>query len=521
MPRALTAARIAAILAGPALARELPAQDSTFTISSSDITRASAEGFTFEMRELQFGSRCFGASGQNVGKSLSLRLTSEGLNGYAWSVCRHAGFGDRNLQNGWKVSAVQRSTTCQFNDFGTWRTLDGSNCVFNVLNAPVVNSTSAFFRVDATLKGQMLQDRRATMSWSITLRGPRGKSPWKLQSPTAPTLLSPANDALLSGVGSFSWSAPATGAASYKLCISRESFTGSCEVRASPTATSVNNLALPFRGERIRWYVQACNSAGCTSSSNSRVIRNLLPSAALVSPAANATATSRRPTFQWQAVAGAQTYTLYVSHPSPLQSFSVPNLSSSVTSFTPATDLTLESPVVWVVRACTTAVGCSSDNSTQRVLNLPPRVLFATLAPTFQHARCTNCHAGTATNFVAGSVPGLPAGHTAVSASTNCQTCHTNTLLPTLGTVNPGWHSPPATMDFRNLTPGQLCAKAKSVGGAAEVATHLKEDKLVLWSVGDGRRPNNATPLPLAPPGSIASWRTLVDAWVNAGMACE
>ena len=517
------AVRLAALLSALVLAgRSARAQESTLVLTNTQVLQAAGLGFGFGLQELQFGSRCFGGGGQNNGKGLFVRLTSEALNGYAKSICRYTGFEGKTLQNGWKVSAATRATTCEYNDFGTWRTLDGRHCVFNVLNTPAVNSTSAFFKVDATLFGQALQDRRSKLTWSITLRGPAGTSPWTAQAPTAPGLALPADNAELAGAGSFSWTAPATGAAQYMLCISRESYTGACEERARTNGTSAANVVLPFRGERIRWYVQACNSIGCTRSATSRLIRNRLPAATLVSPAANATLATRRPTFQWQTVPGAQTYTLYVYHANPLQEFTVPSLSANVTSFTPASDLTLDNQMYWMVKACSTATGCGTpvDGSQLHALNLPPRVLFATLWPTFQHARCRNCHAGTATNFVAGSNPGLPAGHTAASATTNCQACHTDALLPAQGTINPHWHSPPAAMNFATRTDQQICADIKANDPGPELATHLKEDKLVLWAVGGGQVPGNTT-LALAPPNSIAAWRTLVDNWVNGGMHCN
>ena len=517
--------RLATLLGALVLAgRPAPAQESTLVLSQTQVIQASQQGFRFGMQELQFGSRCFGSEGQNTGRGLLLRLTSEGLNGYARSICRHTGFEGKQLQNGWRVSAVSRTTTCQYNDFGTWRTLDGSNCVFNVLTSPAVNGTSLAFKVDATLNGSALQDRRATLTWSISIRGPTGTSPWTAQRPGVPALASPANDVQLPGVGNFTWSRPAGAAVDhFRLCISRESFTGGCEERARVTGTSASNVALPFRGERVKWFVQACNAAGCTGSASSLLIRNTLAAATLVSPAAGATATTRRPTFQWQSVPGVQTYTLYVYHPNPLQEFSLPNLSSSATSFTPATDLTMDTPAYWMVRACTAAAGCGMAVNSQQVrqLNLPRRVTFATLSPTFQHARCRNCHATAATNFTAGSVPGLPAGHQSVSATTNCQTCHTDALLPATGTINPHWHAAPVAMDFRNRTDQQICEDIKTRLPGTQLASHLKEDKLVLWAVGDGRRPSNSTPLALAPPGSISAWRTLVDTWVNAGMACN
>lgn len=506
------------------LARVAAAQDSTITITMPRILEAANQGFGFTMVERQFGSRCFTISGQNNGKGEWGQSRSEALNAYASSVCRHTGFGTRNLQNGWRVASVGTSTACRFNDWGTWRTLTASQCTFTIRTTPTVGSASPFFEADVTVRGSGGQDRHATLTWAISIRGPRGKSPWVLQSPTAPTVTSPANDAQVAGAASLGWSHPSTGpAAFYKVCISREGTVG-CEERTRVTTNSAPNVTVPFRGERVRWFVQACNTAGCTSSTSSRTLRNTLPAATLVSPAHNSTAANRRPTFQWQTVPGAQTYTLYVYHANPLQEFSLPNLSSNVTQFTPATDLTLSNPMYWYVRACNTATGCGwAVNSQQlRALNLPPPPTFVgTLAATFRHDRCRNCHAVTATNFAVPSTPGLPSGHSAVSSATNCQSCHTNTLLPTTGTVNPGWHSPPASMDFRNKTDVQLCDQAKTLGTAAAISNHLKEDKLVLWAVGDGRRPGNATPLALAPPGSITSWRTLVDNWINGNMVCQ
>jgi hypothetical protein len=207
-------------------------------------------------------------------------------------------------------------------------------------------------------------------------------------------------------------------------------------------------------------------------------------------------------------------------HENPVQEWSLPNLSSNQTQFTPATDLPLDSPVRWSVNACTTAVGCGSPANAQQIrqLNWPPLFSFATeLAPTFRHERCVNCHAVVATNF-ARVTPGLGAAHPSVAATTNCQTCHTNTLLPTQGTINPGWHAAPASMDLRNLTDAQLCQRATNPGSVAgSVLNHLTQDKLILWAIADGRLPNSITK-PTAPPNSISTWQARVQSWINAGM---
>jgi len=502
--------------------RSLAAQDSTIVIGQAQVNDALARGFGFSLEARSSGARCFTLSGQNNGVGLWSRSTSELANVYATGTCRHKGFGTKALQNGWKVSSVSTTRTCRFNDFGTWRDAPSSNCTFTI-TAPTVGSTSAFFQADVTVRGAAGQDRQAMVIWQLQIRGPKGKSPWVLQPPGVPTLVSPENlYRTTAGRANFGWTA-ATGAVDFQLCISRETWTGACEQRARVTTTSATGIALPFPGERVKWFVRACNSVGCTSSSQSRFLLNALPAATLVSPAAGITASNRRPTFQWQSVPGAQTYKLSVYHPNPVTEFVVSNLSSNQTQFTPATDIVLESPVYWAVHTCTTPTGCSGPENMQqlRQLNLPPRVSFATdLAPTFMHERCVNCHAVAAT-FFSRVTPGLGPNHPSATSTTNCATCHTTALLPTQGTVNPGWQSAPASTDLRNLTAAQLCARATNAGTVAgSVLNHLTQDKLILWAVGDGRVPN-ATTKSTAPPNSITTWQTRVQNWISAGMPCN
>lgn len=147
-----------------------------------------------------------------------------------------------------------------------------------------------------------------------------------------------------------------------------------------------------------------------------------------------------------------------------------------------------------------------------------PAVSFtATLAPTFQHARCTTCHA-VATSGLTTVVPTTQHQGVAIGNTANCTGCHNNTLLPNQG-FNPGWHEAPASMDLRNKTPAQLCAMAQNPASAGTVLNHLTQDRLILWAVGDGRVPGNGVRT-LAPPGSIATWQSRVQAWVDAGMPC-
>jgi len=187
---------------------------------------------------------------------------------------------------------------------------------------------------------------------------------------------------------------------------------------------------------------------------------------------------------------------------------------------------------IWTIANCATfpekGRRCGPSSFRSLTTSAPATVTFsASLAPTFRHARCVNCHAVVPDSFQndsANNPPGgLPSNHPGVNANTNCSTCHTNNLLPAQGTVNPGWHGP-AGMDFRNRNDQQLCLSAHfGVGGQGTtqaVLDHLTQDKLILWAIGDGRVPGGGT-RPLAPPGNIASWQATVQAWVNAGMPCS
>lgn len=151
-------------------------------------------------------------------------------------------------------------------------------------------------------------------------------------------------------------------------------------------------------------------------------------------------------------------------------------------------------------------------------------ITFSThLAPTFRHDRCTTCHAVAATDFqrVNDDPPGvLPAAHGQVDASTDCTSCHSATVLPPEGSIDPGWQSAPAEFDFRGKSDGELCAMASQPVSGHSPLEHMSEDKLVLWAVGDGRLPFGGS-LPTAPPHDIEQWRGLIQQWVSAGMPCE
>ncbi len=155
----------------------------------------------------------------------------------------------------------------------------------------------------------------------------------------------------------------------------------------------------------------------------------------------------------------------------------------------------------------------------------PPGFSFSQqLAPTFQHPRCVTCHAVAATDFrrVSDDPPGvLPASHPVVNAGTNCSSCHSSSLLPPTGSIDPGWQSAPAAFDFRGLSDAALCKLARQPVSGHTPLEHMTQDRLVLWAVGDGRVPFGNPSLPTAPPNDIEQWRLLIQQWSAAGMPCD
>lgn len=302
-------------------------------------------------------------------------------------------------------------------------------------------------------------------------------------------------------------------------------------------STMVNNL----QGRKIAWTVEACSSTNtCRLASGFRYAFVPLLNANQSSPAANASVPNRRPSFSWQQRAGAQRYkvVLQPNSNSPVSQQVMITSFQGVTgtSFTPSQDLpaSLGNSPVWFVRACKDFPGGLTDvcsgpftASDYRVVNLGssagPAVTFTPhIAPTFKHPRCTTCHAVAATGFrrVNDRNPGvLPAAHPVVNAQTNCVSCHTNALLPSQGSINPGFQSAPANMDFRNKSDQVLCNMAKQHVSGHSPLQHMTQDKLILWAVGDGRVPGKT--LPTAPPNNIASWQSLITQWVDAGMPCQ
>lgn len=402
-----------------------------------------------------------------------------------------------------------------------------------------------------------------------------GVTPALAQSLPAPTPVRPltsgipnvpGSDALSAGDGAFVYFTHVNGATHYKICL-RVPNTGACfngnalvPVTARMQGPPLSQgLPIGFfvpgletrEGQSILWEVRACtgpSSAQCGAASTTQTVIVLLPIATIPADVSQIIPSNQTVTFQWTnhplADAPPQLIVLPDWTNTRLQPIftstnpttaGAPGLSiqmgQGATSHTITLANDFKPALKWAVANCRN-YGDKGRRCSQlftrwqkmRVANMFPYYL----AFTFNEARCMNCHAAAATNFQIGAFPGLPASHPQVNATTNnqstqngqgCRSCHTDALLPTQGSINPGWHAPPASMDFRNRSITQLCQMAKSLGSSKAAYNHLTKDKLILWAVVDGRVPNGST-LPLAAPGSLEEWRHAVALWLESGMSC-
>lgn len=154
------------------------------------------------------------------------------------------------------------------------------------------------------------------------------------------------------------------------------------------------------------------------------------------------------------------------------------------------------------------------------------------LYPVFSHPRCANCHVEddrprwSGPHY--GSEPRVHAfnvqrGHDESgfgNSGLRCNSCHFETNSSVLhgppGAHN--WHLAPAEMVWFGKSSAQICEQIKDPARngnrtLAEVAEHIRTDKLVAWgwNPGSGREPA---------PGSADDTYRALQAWAAAGAPC-
>jgi hypothetical protein len=171
------------------------------------------------------------------------------------------------------------------------------------------------------------------------------------------------------------------------------------------------------------------------------------------------------------------------------------------------------------VKITVTAGGKTRSSIFTPVYAGPMVGMFQTLLdPAFHHARCTTCHD-------MGSGPAIVARHLAAGVGVSA------TVQPQ--DTNPCWtcHQPPVVSDWRSpffaqgiqwstMTASQICLTVKSkLPTTQQTWNHFHLDPRVKWAVSSGVTPYGKK-LPTAPPGSMAGFLNVVDAWIAAGRPC-
>lgn len=381
---------------------------------------------------------------------------------------------------------------------------------------------------------------------------------------------------------SFYWSDDGT-AASWDICLKPASSSVICNRQIRTTDNSLTGLSYydfdewNLAGTEIEWKVRACAAPDdnqCGEYSVPRGAKVPFSAPDIIQPTYGAEV-SLPHTATWEAVPGAESYRLILSHTTSQPEHHVDWIirdSIPTTSYTfTATDFQdppggrpglLErffsgSGSALRVDACYEASDgdsvCSepefsffSDDvhllgTTGIIFTDNPQTDFSPLYAAFRSPSCVNCHAVVNTGFARGGdgTFGLPSAHPVINSGTNCMTCHESTLqqvLPFSTHPDIPWQAAPSDADFRAgdgqlLSDFDLCQKAIEGGDVIpDPVEHLTEDPLILWAVIGGPRPiiNNEPPaINNAPPAFgqggvdvIPEWKALVHAWANANMPC-
>jgi hypothetical protein len=225
-----------------------------------------------------------------------------------------------------------------------------------------------FFRVNAT-------NGTGTGPWSATRS-------FVVPAPTAPVPDAPSLNSPGAAVGgsvptintlrpSYSWDV-VSGATSYRIQIAKNAQLSSPVTNTTTTSTSFPAGSTDLtKGQQYWWRVQANNGTGAGAWSTVFTFKvPATPAApALSSPGSGTTVSSVRPTLDWDAVAGADSYQVQVSTSSSFGTKVVDVTVSSGTEYTLTTDLARNTTYYWRVTA--TNVAGTSPAATTRSFKTP------------------------------------------------------------------------------------------------------------------------------------------------------
>jgi hypothetical protein len=232
------------------------------------------------------------------------------------------------------------------------------------MSSPIVNATvtaSSYVPTKDLTKNKMLY-------WRVIANGANGPSSSAARpmlspnTPTTPSLVSPAANALLTGLAGLrprlDWSNSTlpTGTVfkHYELQLATDSaFTTGLETHPIPDSITASEYTLTtdlLTNTRYYWRVRTFNTTGHSSWSAVRYFREAMLPPVLVTPGDGSTLSTLRPSFNWEDVPGADSYTIQISASSTMSSPSV-NATVTPSEYIPTKDLTRNKILNWRVRA--------------------------------------------------------------------------------------------------------------------------------------------------------------------------
>lgn len=157
----------------------------------------------------------------------------------------------------------------------------------------------------------------------------------------------------------------------------------------------------------------------------------------------------------------------------------------------------------------------------------------AKIAPIFQHARCSTCHAlGSKQKLIDAHAPYdieaiAPFEETVTPHGTQLRCgsgCHTGVAAAVPGKTftETEWMSPKSDMgiDWTGKTASQICAKVKAnLTSPSAMKKHFFDDARIGWAVHSGVVPTGQS-LDKAPPGDFFTFQDVVTAWIDGGRPC-
>jgi hypothetical protein len=206
-----------------------------------------------------------------------------------------------------------------------------------------------------TLKPSLTPTRTITLTPSVTSTPSNTPTITLTPAPAVPDvpiMLSPAYNGLITSyTPRLDWR-EAAWADHYRVQMSTSSTFSSPLLDQNNVLVSGYQLTSPLAPNTTYfWHVQAINSIGQTSAwSSTWSFRTAILPPSLRAPANAVLLNNKRPAFTWYSVSGSTSYTLEVSSLSNFASKTI-NTSPTVTSYTPTSDLAVNTKFYWRVKA--------------------------------------------------------------------------------------------------------------------------------------------------------------------------